>query len=148
VKITATVHQLQLTREDSDYLNKVGRAEATANSPKHRAREETLHEGFQPEHWMYFSKQGEITIELTVDSDAIQKVLEDIFQAGNDSGYGPLAPEYHRYTHAYSISVGDIIILGEGAWRVDSAGFSQVELPRQDLTLGDIDARLGHGFNH
>jgi len=69
-------------------------------------------------------------------------LLEDIFAAGNDGGYGPLAAEYNRYPTAYSISVGDIIIIGESAFIVAGCGFKAVELLYSETPREQISRRI------
>lgn len=126
MRTTATIHQLQLTSEEVHHLNSVGR-EAAHKEPKFKAYDDvrSLGSGYIPEYWQYYEQQGDIEIEFR--PQEVDSVLENIFAAGNDNGYGPIGKDYHRYEHAFSISVGDIIKIGESMWIVDNAGFTKVE---------------------
>lgn len=144
-----TVHQIHLGDKVIDDMKRYGREVARESHPVITAKDEVSFFGgrFQPEFWEYYSKQGHIDIEqLPRDRESLMDLLDKIYEAGNDSGYGPLADEYHRYPTAYSISVGDIIIVAECAYIVASCGFEQVELtmPKMRLALKQaIDTRLG-----
>ena len=127
MKVTATVHQFHLGKESADTMNRLGRTEAYKIDPRCLAYDNAHHDEFQPEFWKYYEKQGEVVVDL--DMNRHMGILDDIFAAGNDGGYGPLAGPYNRYSTAYSISVGDIIIIGEMAWVVADFGFTQVQLP-------------------
>ena len=131
--ITVTVHQLQLTEAQCNLLNNVGRDRAYKISEKIFAHDEVKFDGFKPEYFRHYEQQGEIEVDPTVSAEiGIDGILERIFQAGNDDGYGSWADRYNRYKTAYSISVGDIIILGETAFIVAGQGFTQIELGRED----------------
>ncbi len=87
-----------------------------------------MSETFDPSLWSDFTKQGEVEVNATPQN--IPDVLENIYAGGNDNGYGPLGDTYNRYPTAYSISTGDVIILGEMAFQVAAMGFEPIELPR------------------
>ena len=132
MKITVTVHQLQLDSAECDLLNQIGRTAAYEVDQKFYAHDEIKFDGFTPNFFQYYEQQGEIEVDTAAIAEiGVHRVLENIFQAGNDDGYGSWAGLYNRYPTAYSISVGDIIILGETSYIVASQGFTQVHLVRE-----------------
>ena len=134
MKITATIHQLQLNQIESDTLNRIGRAAAHELDTKFLAYDDIKINKFVPEYWEFYQQQGEIEVDTDVTAEiGIERALEHIFAAGNDDGYGPWADRYNRYETAYSISVGDIIVIGESAWMVGSYGWEQVELAQGEV---------------
>ena len=129
MKTTATVHQLHLTNDEITMLNQVGREAARERHVKFAAHDD-VHAGiFTPDYWQYYTQQGEIEIIIVLGTNVIEQTLENIFAAGNDDGYGPLANAYNRYPTAHSICVSDIIIIAESAYIVRDIGFDEVELP-------------------
>ena len=126
MKVKALVHQVHLTREEVDTLNRIGRAAAHELDQKYLAYDDIKFSGYKPEYWEYYSEQGSVDVEIHP-RENINKVLDDIFAGGNDDGYGPLGEQYKRYPTAFSISVGDIIQLGEAMYLVEGCGFKQVE---------------------
>ena len=144
MKLTATVHQLQLTRVECDVLNQIGRAAAHKTNRKFFAYDEIkMDDSFKPDFWQYYTKQGTVEVD-TDDARTTEILLDEIFAGGNDDGYGRLGEIYNRYRTAYSISVGDIIKLGEQAYLVAGCGFEPVELlevrnPCPDCGQDDCD---------
>ena len=130
MKIMATVHQVQLTNKQVNHLNRVGREQAHKDDPRFKAYDDIKFTGFKPEYWTFYSEQGCIEVETDISAEiGVARMLENIYSAGNDGGYGPWAERYTRYPTAFSCSLGDIIIIGESAWVVASQGFDKVELP-------------------
>ena len=129
MKVKALVHQFQLNCIEVDLLNQIGRQKAHEHDVKFFAYDEIKFDGYKPEYWEYYSEQGSIEVEFhpRETEGGINRLLEEIFMAGNDSGHGPLADFYNRYNTAFSISVGDIIQLGENLYLVEGCGFKQVE---------------------
>ena len=133
MKITVTIHQLQLDYLLRDVLTQLGRQAAAEFSTKIKAYDAVRNDEFLPEYWQHYDQQGEIEVDTAAIAEIGEnRVLENIFQAGNDDGYGHWAGLYNRYETAFSISVGDIIILGETAYIVAGCGFTQVELAREE----------------
>jgi len=133
MKITATVHQIQLTKEEGKTINRLGWAEAEQQYPKIKAYSRAGHGSeFDPETWKFYSRacMAEFA-NIKLDQDSIDKALEDIFAAGNGNPRNPDC-EYYRSRNATSVSVGNIVLIGEEAYRVEGCGFKRVELPRID----------------
>lgn len=129
-----TVHQLHLGKDGANAINLYGRDKAEKMFPRIKAHADvgSFGDGFKPEYWEFYTQQGHIKMRLPrANEEDLMTVLENIFAAGNDDGYGPLAELYNRYPTAYSISVGDIVVLGEMAYIVASQGFERVELARR-----------------
>jgi len=133
MRIEATVHQIQLKKEDQKVLTRLGRELGAKESPKIKAYLEAGHGSeFKPETWRFYSRVCLAEFDnIKPDQNSIGKALEDIYAVGN--GY-PRNPDlkFYRSQNATSISVGNIIIIGEDAYRVDGCGFSRVDLPRVD----------------
>jgi hypothetical protein len=88
---------------------------------------------WNPECWKEYKEVATADIEIpdnkeTPLREAIDQALDGIFQAGN--GYRAKGIRYSRGEEATSVSVGDIIIIGEEAMMVDGFGFERVELIR------------------
>lgn len=129
-KVTATVHQLHLSSKQLD-----------ANPAlRQKYIDSKFNDDFQADMWKHYSVAA--TVEVDFDINDIDGMLEDIFHVGNHQP-SHLSDSYKVVGRHHSVSVGDIITMGQLAYIVANFGFKAVNLPEVKEassleTIGDL----------
>ena len=118
-----TIHQLGLTREESNQINRLGGWDAAmAAMPKVKFYF-YKDEDFDSAAWEYYEVKAAGWIDTSCEDP-----LEAIFEAGNGMQNNAVT-DYKRGATCTSISVGDIVELADGFHRVEGCGFARVPGP-------------------
>jgi hypothetical protein len=99
----------------------------------HKTDRENIFQEYEPGHRLLHVFEFGTPL---LDTHNVMRLLDEIFAATNDHpypGWEHISVRYHQDCRLRSLSVGDVVVIGESAYCCDRIGWSSTVIPTQEV---------------